>query len=103
MPGYWGPLSGRIEPAESQQAAVVREVREEVGLEVRPLAKVWECETDDGVYLIHWWSAEVGEGELVLDPVEVADARWVTPAEFLAMEPTFAGDRVFFTDVLPGL
>lgn len=38
-PGYWTLASGRIEPGESQPAALVREVREELGLAVRPLAK----------------------------------------------------------------
>src|SRR5206468_2424577 len=32
LSGYWAPLSGRIEPGESQEQAVIREVREEVGL-----------------------------------------------------------------------
>ncbi|MQA27894.1 MAG: NUDIX domain-containing protein [Micromonosporaceae bacterium] len=99
--GYWAPLSGRIEPGESQRDAVAREVREEVGLRVRPLAKVWECDTDDGGFLLHWWTAEVEPGDLVLDAGEVSEARWVTPEEFLGMEPTFAGDRDFFEKVLP--
>lgn len=103
LPGFWTPLSGRIEPGESQEAAVVREVREEVGLRVSPLARVWECPTDDGNFLLHWWTAEVESDDLVLDPAEVSDARWVTPAEFLQMTPTFAGDREFFERVLPQL
>ncbi len=108
LPGYWTPLSGRIEPGESQEAALVREVSEEVGLHVAPLAKVWECPTDDGDFLLHWWTAEVESNQvatdhLVLDPAEVSDARWVTPEEFLALAPTFAGDREFFARVLPGL
>ncbi len=103
LPGYWTPLSGRIEPGESQQAAVVREVSEEVGLRVSPLAKVWECPTDDGDFLLHWWTAEVESDDLVLDPAEVSDARWVTAKEFLQMKPTFAGDREFFEHVLPQL
>src|SRR5262249_61998165 len=40
--GYWAPPSGKLEPGESQEAAVVRESWEEVGLTVRPLRKVWE-------------------------------------------------------------
>jgi 8-oxo-dGTP pyrophosphatase MutT (NUDIX family) len=101
--GYWTPLSGRVEPGESQPEALVREVREEVGLTVRPLARVWQCDTDDGAYRLHWWTAEVEPGEPVLDRDEVSDARWVLPEEFSGLEPTFADDRVFFTRVLPTL
>lgn len=103
LPGYWTPLSGRIESGESQEAAVIREVSEEVGLQVSPRAKVWECLTDDGDFLLHWWTADVTSDDLVLDPAEVSDARWVTAAEFLEMTPTFAGDREFFQRVLPQL
>ncbi len=104
LPGYWTPLSGRIEPGESQEAAVVREVFEEVGLRVTAQAKVWECPTDDGGFVLHWWTAHVEQAEqLNLDPTEVSDARWVTAEEFLQLSPTFLGDRNFFANVLPEL
>ena len=102
-PGYWQPLSGKVEPGETQEQAVVREVREEVGLTVSPLAKVWESETDDGLFRLHWWTADATTGEVVPDPVEVAETRWVTPEEFLALTPVFDGDREFFERILPGL
>ncbi len=108
LPGYWTPLSGRIEPGESQEEALVREVNEEIGLRVTPLTKVWQCSTDEGDFLLHWWTAEL-EGDqaaldqLVLAPDEVASARWVTPEEFLQLTPTFVGDREFFERVFPGL
>jgi 8-oxo-dGTP pyrophosphatase MutT (NUDIX family) len=102
-PGYWAPLSGRIEPGESQAEAVVREVREEVGLAVMPIAKVWQCETDDGAYHLHWWTARAGPGELTLQVAEVSDARWIDPEAFGELAPTFADDRAFFAHVFPTL
>jgi 8-oxo-dGTP pyrophosphatase MutT (NUDIX family) len=103
LPGYWAPLSGRVEPDESQPAAVVREVLEEVGLRVEAVEKVWECPTDDGDFALHWWTVRCDPGDVVLDPQEVSEARWVTPEEFLDLTPTFEGDRRFFQHVLPRL
>jgi 8-oxo-dGTP diphosphatase len=103
LPGYWAPLSGRIEPGETQEEAVIRETKEEVGLRATPLEKVWECETEDGQFLLHWWIAEAGAGELEPDPDEVSDVRWIEPEEFAHLEPTFAGDREFFARILPGI
>jgi 8-oxo-dGTP diphosphatase len=102
-PGYWQPPSGKIEPGENQREAVVREVREEVGLTVVPLAKVWESETDDGDFRLHWWTARADTGDLLPDPREVGEARWVTPEEFLTLDPVFDGDREFFERILPEL
>ena len=73
-PGVWAPISGKIEPRESQEDAVGREVEEEVGY-----------------------------GELTLSPREVAEARWVAASEIARIEPAFTVDREFFERVFPGL
>lgn len=102
LPGYWTPPSGTIEPGETQEVALVREMEEELGIRVVPTAKVWECSTDDG-FLLHWWTADTDSRELRPDPGEVEDVRWVTRDEYPRLEPTFAGDRDFVAHVLPTL
>ena len=103
LPGYWAPPSGKIEPGETQAQAVAREIREEVGLDVVPIEKVWECPTDDGVYTLHWWTAESPSGDLTLQASEVSDAKWVDAEEYFALSPLFDGDREFVTEIWPKL
>ncbi|MEX2208502.1 MAG: NUDIX domain-containing protein [Myxococcota bacterium] len=103
--GYWAPLSGRLEPGESQAQALVREVHEEVGLVVRAGRKIWECPSSDGLYRLHWWLAQLDDAsrEVVPDPREVSAYAWVEPAEFARLEPVFEADAVFFREIYPTL
>lgn len=99
--GDWAPVAGEMEPGESQDAAVLREVREEVGLTVRPLRKVWENISASGTHRLHWWLAEYISGDLKLKGSEVSEARWMTVDEIYRLEKTFDGDREFFERVFP--
>ena len=101
--GYWAPVSGEVEPGESQEAAVARESMEEVGLTVRPLRKVWENISSRGTFRLHWWLAKYVAGELVLERREVSDGRWLTVDEICGLDSTFEGDREFYQTVLPAL
>ena len=89
-PGYWAPPSGKVEPGERQEAAVIREVKEEVGVTIRPVRKVWESISAGGTHTLR---------DLRPYRREVSDARWVTVQEIATLKPTFAGDRHFFGEI----
>jgi 8-oxo-dGTP diphosphatase len=101
--GYWSPPGGLIESSESQADAVVRELREELGIEATAIRKVWECLTDDRRFCLHWWLADTAEKALKPTPEEVAETRWITAEQFAALSPRFEAHTPFFRDVLPGL
>ena len=101
QPGYWAPPSGEIERGETQEATLVREVREEVGLEVRPLRCVRRSVSVSGTHTLYWWLAELTGGTLILNPHEASDARWVDGGDFATLAPTFPGDRAFFDALWP--
>ena len=99
--GHWAPVSGEVEPGESQEAAVAREAMEEVGLTVRPIRKVWENVSTRGTFRLHWWIAEYVGGELALSAAEVSEARWLTVDEICRLDGTFEGDREFYLKIFP--
>jgi 8-oxo-dGTP diphosphatase len=90
--GYWTPVSGRIEPGESQQEACSREVYEEVGLRVRAMAKLGELPTPDGQFLLHYWMTEIVEGDATVASPEVAELRWATVHDMRQLTPHFEDD-----------
>ncbi|MFA7665249.1 MAG: NAD(+) diphosphatase [Burkholderiaceae bacterium] len=75
-PGRYSALAGFLEAGESVEQAVVREVREEVGVEVRNLryfsSQSWPFPNS----LMIAFTAEYAGGRLQPDPAELADARW---------------------------
>jgi 8-oxo-dGTP diphosphatase len=76
LAGQWEFPGGKVEPGEAPEAALVREIDEELGLAVRVGARLGpDVLVAGGRYLLHVYVAEVLSGELVL--TEHSAARWL--------------------------
>lgn len=101
-PGIWATTGGSVVAGEDSQAGAIRETREEVGLELEPDRMQYLTRRIGTNRIWDIWLADVvsDRSQVDLGP-EVADARWVTKAELLAM---VAAGRFFnyrYLDVLP--
>jgi NAD+ diphosphatase len=77
-PGVYSTLAGFVEPGESLEEAVVREVREEVGVELADLryfgSQPWPFPNS----LMIGFTARYAGGEIRPQEGEIEDARWFT-------------------------
>jgi NAD+ diphosphatase len=81
-PGRFSILAGFVEPGESAEGAVAREVAEEVGLRVTDIRYVGSQPWPFPQSLMLGYTARVeGEPTLRLDPTEIEEARWFSRDE----------------------
>lgn len=97
LAGRWELPGGRVEPGESEAAAVERECREELGALVRSTGVLGtDLPIDVGVLRVH--TAELRAGAPEPRPLEHAALRWVGPAELEAVDWVDA-DRAVVADL----
>lgn len=94
--GKWNGLGGKFEPGETPEECVIREVREESGLQIyqprlRGLLVFPDFGGDD--WYVFVFTATRFSGELTESPE--GDLRWI-PDEELEQLPLWASDHIFF-------
>jgi NAD+ diphosphatase len=77
-PGRYSVLAGFVEPGETLEEAVVREVKEEVGLDVEDIRYFGSQPWPFPHSLMIGFTAAYAGGEISIDDMEIEDAGWFT-------------------------
>lgn len=83
----YSTLAGFIEAGESAEETLVREVREEVGVEVANISYFQSQSWPFPSQLMLGYFAEYVSGKIVCDPVEIEDAQWFHYRELPMVPP----------------
>ncbi len=81
LPGLWEFPGGKVEPSESPEVALEREIREELGIKIRVGEEFFNVDHDYPTKSVrlHFFNCTIVEGEPQL--LDVADLRWVEPKD----------------------
>ena len=91
--GMFSALAGFVEPGETIEDCIRREVREEVGIEVSDIRYFASQSWAFPHSLMIAYNAEYAGGELSPDPTEIAEARWFAWDEVPKLPPSISISR----------
>jgi len=75
--GFWYPPGGHIEEDEEESAALVREIKEELDLDIKTVRKIAQL-PGDVIKAVGYWECEVLSGDISADEAEIEEHGFFT-------------------------
>ena len=100
FPGHIDFPGGEVEPEETPEAAVAREIQEETGLSVNPnkLKKLFTKQYQQTTHMLFEAKLAEPDAKIALS-WEHEDYRWIAPEELKSL-PKFPGANPYYMDVI---
>jgi 8-oxo-dGTP diphosphatase len=86
---------GAVEVGEDLEAALHREMKEELGVAIKPVRQCWRWDSGERPLTLFGWVAEWIDGELRPEPGEVAEVLWLTAEEAAEHPDAMSSNRSF--------
>lgn len=99
-PGWYSVVAGFVEPGETLEACVHREIKEEVGIDVKNIRYFGSQPWPFPHSLMIAYTAEFASGEFKLEEAEIADASWFTADNLPKIPPRMSIARRLIDDFL---
>ena len=86
LPGMWEFPGGKIEANETEEQALIREIKEELNIKVQIRYYINEAsyDYDFGTVKLKVYTAEIVAGDILME--EHSDGKWVTADELMAID-----------------
>jgi NAD+ diphosphatase len=101
-PGRYSTPAGFVEPGETLEETVSRELMEEVGVSVRQVRYFGSQPWPYPHQLMIGFTCEWAAGEITIDPAEIADAQWFTRQTMPEIPPPMSISRRLIDFYLAG-
>ncbi len=92
--GYWYAPGGKVESGESDEQALVRELKEELNLDLKPIKKITETPGDIPDQVTSWWSC-AASGNIKVNTDELTEAGYFTFKEMEGLDMWPANKKFF--------
>jgi 8-oxo-dGTP diphosphatase len=101
-PGKFCFPGGGMEAGETEEMTLVREIREELGVPIRPVRCLWRSVTPWHVTL-SWWLCNMDAAAVPQpNPLEVESVQWFTPGEMAQLADLLESNAQFLKALASG-